>query len=493
MTSKRFQFPDRMQMMLMPHCIDDWIPEDHFARFIVEILEQIDMSKIYNQYTSRGARAYDPRMLLSLMVYGYTQGIVSSRKIEAATHSDIAFRFLSGNLHPDHDTIATFRKRFLQEIKGYFTDVILIANEMGLVKMGNLYLDGTKMNANASKSKAMSYKHMKKTIAKLEAEIQFLLDKADAADEEDPEMDIPEELKRREQRLAKVKEAKKEVERRAQERFDAEQAEYEEKKAVHDEKTKKKQRRGSKPSPPKSNEPKDGDQFSFTDPESRIMKTNQGYQQGYNGQAAVTEDMLIVAHNLNNHANDFGELLPTLDKIPDELDSPENVIADNGYLTRAAVDGCDEREINAYISLGRESRRSIMDECEDETKITRPRFADVEGRLETKEGKELYRKRKFKVEPVFGIIKEAMKFRRFMMRGEAQAQGEWGLVCLAFNLKRMFSMIRGKNGPKSANDALQSAASRRTHVLSYLLTAIVGLRREFLGLPRDFLGFATAA
>ena len=493
MPSKRFYCPDRMQMTLLPACIDDYIPEDHFARFIVEILEALDLSKIYDQYTSRGSKAYDPRMLLGLIIYGYTQGICSSRKLEAATHSDLGFMFVTGNMHPDHDTIAAFRKRFLSEIKGYFTDVILIANRMGLVKMGNLYLDGTKMKANASKSKAMSYKHMKKTIAQLEAEIQFLLDKAAAADEEPPEMDIPEELKRREDRLVTLKEAKKVLEERSQERFDAEQAKYEEKKASYDEKLKKKQRRGNKPSPPASNEPKDGDQFSFTDPESRIMKTSEGFQQCYNGQAAVTEDMLIVAHNLNNHTNDYGELLPTLDKIPDGLDSPENVIADNGFLTRKDVDGCDERHIKAYIALGREGHRSILDECEDKTKITRPRFADVERRLKTEEGRELYRKRKFKVEPVFGIIKEAMGFRRFMMRGEAQAQGEWGLVCLAYNLKRMFSMIGGKNGPKSASDALQSVASRRAHTLLSLLTEILGLPRDFLRFPREFLGFTTAA
>ena len=444
MSDRRFYVPNRMQASLLPAYIDDWLPEDHFARFISEIVEQLDLSKIYGKYNNRGSRAYDPGMLLGLLIYGYTQGIVSSRKIEAATYDSVAFRYLAGNMQPDHDTIANFRKRFLPEIKECFKDVVLIASQMGLVKIGNLYIDGTKVKANASKSKAMSYKYMKKAIAELELEINHLLDLAAAADEEDTELDLPEELRLREKRLATLKEAKKEVERRARERHDTEQAEYKRKKAIHDEKAKKKQRRGAKPKPPKSSEPKDGDQVSFTDRESRIMKTSEGYQQCYNGQAAVTEDMLVVGQQLNNHANDFNELLPTLDAVPRELGPVENVMADNGYLTESNIKGCDDRDIKSYISLGREAHKSILESKVNETEVTRPRFADVEIRLRSEEGRELYRRRKFKVEPVFGIIKEAMKFRRFTMRGEVQAQGEWGLVCLAYNIKRMFSMISGR-------------------------------------------------
>lgn len=445
MNENRFYTPNRMQTTLLPPCIDDWLPEDHLARFIAEIIEQIDLSKIYCKYRNRGPRAYDPRMLLGIIFYGYTQGIFSSRKLENATHDSVAFRFLSGNMHPDHDTIANFRKRFLSEIKECFKDVVLIANQMGLIQIGNLYLDGTKVKANASKSKAMSYKYMKKAIETLELEIQHLLDMAQTVDEEETEadLDLPTELRLREERLVKLNEARKEIERRAQERYDAELAEYEKKKADFDEKAKNKRRRGSKPKPPKDSEPEDRDQINFTDSESRIMKTSEGYQQCYNGQAAVTEDMLVVGLNLNNHGSDCGELLPTLDSVPKELGRVENVVADNGYLSESNIKGCVEREINAHVSLGREKRRSILDGKAKETK-QRPRFSDVQKRLESKEGRELYRKRKFKVEPVFGIIKEAMGFRRFMLRGEVQVQGEWGLVCLAYNLKRMFNLMKGQ-------------------------------------------------
>ena len=450
MHDRRFYTPDRMQLTLLPDCIDDWLPEGHLARFVAEIVEKLDLDKIYRKYNNRGSRAYDPRMLLGLITFGYISGAFSSRKIEAATYDSVAFRFLAGNMHPDHDTIANFRKRFLTEIKECFVNVVLIAEEMGLVKIGNLYIDGTKMKANASKSKAMSYKHMVKAIEQLELDIQYLLDKAEAADKQETELDIPDELKRREERLVKLMEAKKEVERRAKERFEAEQAEYEEKKTVYDEREKKQQRRGAKPKPPESSEPKDGDQLSFTDPDSRIMKTSEGYQQCYNGQAAVTEDMLIVGQQLNNHANDYGELLPTLDAVPKELGTIENAIADNGFLSEANIAGCDERGIKAYIALGREARQYLLEGEVDPKKVTRPRFAEVEIRLKTDVGKELYRRRKFKVEPVFGIIKEAMGFRRFMLRGETQAQGEWGLVCLAYNLKRMFSMMKGRKAEEAA-------------------------------------------
>ena len=461
MNYKRFYCPDRMQVMMLPPCIDDWVPEDHPARFIAEIVDQLDLTGFYNKYGDRGARAYDPGMLLALLIYNYSTGVFSSRKIEKATYETVPSRFLTGNMHPDHDTIANFRKKFLPEIQECFKQVIVLAREMGLVQMGNIYIDGTKVKANASKHKAMSHKYLVALEAKLEQEIKQLLEMAKAADEQTKEIDIPEELKRREDRLASLKAAKKILKERAQERDEAKEAEYQEKLRVWKEKEKNKQRRGRKPEPPKDKGPQDKDQISFTDSESRIMKTCDGFQQCFNAQAAVTEDMLIVGQIVNNHGNDKGELLPTLDSIPKELGQIENVIADNGYLTVEGVEGCNERDVKAYVSLGREATASASPLEKQEESKERPRFKEMQERLLTEEGKELYRRRKFKVEPVFGIIKEVVGFRRFSLRGEANVQKEWGLVCLAYNVKMMFGMVKRGKMADSTHKRLENDIYKR--------------------------------
>ena len=445
----RFYVPDRMQTTLMPACIDDWIGKDHMARFISEIVDEMNMDEFYAGYNNKGTRAYDPRMLLALMIYGYTQGIVSSRKLETATYDSVAFRYLSGNLHPDHTTIATFRKRFLPQIEGCFKQVLQIAQKLGLVKVGNIFLDGTKVKANASKHKAMSYSYMEKAERELEKEIQELLARADLTDEQekDADQDLPDELKLRQDRLEKITWAKKELEERARQRDAEEQLEYERKKEAWEEKERKRQRRGTQPQPPKDLGPRDKDQCNFTDSESRIMKTQDGFQQCYNAQAAVTDDRLIVALQVSNQPNDYGQLLPTLDRLPKEMGTVENLIADNGYLSKANESGCLARQIKPHLSLGREGKKQKPKKC----------FQELHERMTGAEGKELYRKRKFTVEPVFGVIKEAMGFRRFSLRGLENVQGEWALVCLAYNIKKIFNMKNGQNDPISLKNTMKIA------------------------------------
>ncbi|TXK26419.1 IS1182 family transposase [Pontibacter qinzhouensis] len=447
---KHFQGAMRDQGMLLPYNLEDWLPESHLARFVADIVEQLEMSSVYRHYQGKGKAAYDPRLLLSLLFYGYATGVFSSRKLEAATYDSVAFRFLAGNLHPDHDTIAAFRKRFLPQIRGWFKDILLLGKEMGLVRLGNIFIDGTKIQANASRHKAMSYEYMKRLEAELEAEIDKLLALAQAQDEQEKhlQLDIPQELLRRKERLEKIKQAKQVVEARAAERHERERQEYEQKlerRREQQEQTGRKPR-GKAPKEPEST-PKESDQYNFTDPESRIMKTSRGFEQCYNGQAAVNEDMLIVGAYSNAHANDRQEFIPAIASVPGELGTITAAVADTGYFSEKNVEAAqalrDGDGIEALIATGRERHNSFLATALRQEQEPGPEGTATESmrrRLSSKEGRRIYSKRKQTVEPVFGIIKEVLGFRRFSLRGEQQAAGEWSLVCLAYNLKRLFTL-----------------------------------------------------
>ena len=447
---QRFQGAMREQGLLMPYDLTEWLPEDHLARFIVDITDKLDLSAIYRKYQGKGTAAYDPKLLLALLFYGYSTGIFSSRKIEAATYDSVAFRFIAGNHHPDHDTIAAFRKRFLFEIKGFFKEILLIGKELGLVKLGNIYIDGTKIQADASRHKAMSYEYMKRLEAQLESEIGQLLEMASKQDEKEngQQLEIPEELKLRKDRLEKIKQAKAVVEARAAERYKIEKEAYDqqmEKREQQAEKTGKKPR-GKKPEPP-SEEPKESDQYNFTDPESRIMKTSRGFDQCYNAQAAVNEDMLIVGAYSNAHANDKEEFIPAVASVDVELGVVTTAVADSGYYSENNVLKIQEKDIEPIIAMSREKHNSFL-----ETYLMKQELQEgditvagqMRQRLKSREGSVTYKKRKQTVEPVFGIIKEALGFRRFSLRGEKQTDGEWSLVCLAYNLKRLFKLSNAK-------------------------------------------------
>lgn len=435
--------------MLMPYDLNSWLPEDHLARFVVDIVDKLNFSHVYNQYRGSGSVPYDPRLLLSLLFYGYCTGVFSSRKIEKATYDSVAFRFIAGNHHPDHDTISSFRKRFLPEIKGWFKEILLIGKELGLVKVGNIYIDGTKVQANASRHKAMSYEYIKKLESQLEAEIEKLLDLADQQDEQEKavDLDIPEEIKRRKDRLERIKEAKKVVEERATERYKKEKEEYEQKLQERQEKEKQsgKKARGKAPNEP-VNVPDKKDQYNYTDPQSRIMKTSRGFDQCYNGQAAVNEDMLIVGAYCNAHANDKQEFIPAIDAVPKELGQITNAVADTGYFSQTNINQCQQRTINPIISTAREKHNSFLDAVfnqEDEPKTGSLPIEKMNQILKSETGSQIYKKRKQTVEPVFGIIKEILGFRRFSLRGEQETDAEWSLVCAAYNLKRMFNLSVG--------------------------------------------------
>jgi len=444
---KKFIGADREQRMLMPYDLGDWLPEDHLSRFIVDIVDRLNFRHIYNRYKGVGSTPYDPKMLLALLFYGYATGVFSSRKIEAATYDSVAFRFVAGNHHPDHDTISGFRKRFLPEVKVWFKEILLIGKELGIVKLGNIYIDGTKVQANASRHKAMSYEYIQKLEKQLEEEIDKLLDLATAKDEseKDLDLDIPTEIKLRKDRLDKIQEAKQVVEQRASERYKKEKMEYDAKMTQRKDKEEKtgKKPRGKEPKAP-SDQPNDKDQYNFTDPESRIMKTSKGFDQCYNGQAAVNDDMIILGAYSNSHVNDKQEFIPAIDAVPEELlEKISTAIADAGYFSETNVTDCGQKNIIPIISISREKHNSFLNDTltkePDNAQCVTP-AEKMNQKLKSAEGKGIYKKRKQTVEPVFGIIKEILGFRRFSLRGEAETDAEWSLVCSAYNLKRFFKL-----------------------------------------------------
>ena len=447
----RFKDTDRHTLFLMPPSLDDWVPGDHLARFVVDIVSRLDLSPIRNSYAGRGSDAYPPGMMTALLFYAYATGVFSSRKIEQATYDSVAFRYVAANTHPDHDTIATFRKRFLKELKALFTQILLVAHEMGLMKLGSVSLDGTKIKANASKHHALSWEHACKLEKQLKGEIEDLLRKAKKADKEDlPEgMNIPEELVRRESRLEAIAAAKAEIERRAAERFAKEQEEHQAKLAAREAKEKStgKKPRGRTPKPPEPG-PKGKDQVNLTDSESRIMPSSAGgFEQSYNAQATVdVESMLIVENHITQQSNDKLELAPSVENLctlPDSLGAVDTLLADTGYFSQKNVQECKGKNIVPYIAAEREQHNAAPEDrfTEPEPLVaTVDPVTEMKHRLKTIGGRAIYAKRKSTVEPVFGIIKAVMGFRQFLLRGLNKVAGEWDLVCIGYNLKRMYAL-----------------------------------------------------
>jgi transposase len=431
--------------------IRDVLPPDHLARFLVWVISRLDLSAIYAKYSDKGGEAYAPELLLGLLFYGYATGVFSSRKIEKATHESIPFRFLAGGWHPDHDTIANFRKTFLPEIADLFAQVLVVAHELGLLKLGNISIDGSKVHADASKSHAVSYGRLLQLEQRLRAEVEELLTLAEQVDQGGlPEgLDMTFEISLRQKRLLNLDQAKAVLEARAQERYEAEQAEYEAKVREREEKAKKTGRKpgGKKPKPPTAAGPQAKDQYNFTDPESRIMKnsTDQGFDQHYNVQVAVEHDSrLIVGYSVSNHPTDRKEAMPTVDAIPAEIGKPKAAVLDTGYWSPSNVERLTGREIEPYIATGRDSHHQSWQErfaaepappAEESSLIVKMAY-----KLKTTIGKQLYGLRKSTVEPVIGIVKEILGFRQFSLRGAVAVAGEWCLVCLAYNLKRLHGM-----------------------------------------------------
>jgi transposase len=422
------------QDLLLPPSLRDWLPEDHLVYFVSDVVDQLDLSAIHAWYgeEKRGQPPYDPVLMTKLLVYGYCTGVFSSRRLQKRIQEDIPFKVLAAGNEPDFRTISDFRKIHLVALQGLFEQVLELALESGSVKLGRVSLDGTKVKANASKHKAMSYGRAKERQQQLRQEVRELLAQAAAADEEEDRRhgnrrgdELPEELRRRETRLAKIKQAKKVIEQRAREKAAAE---------------------GKGAAEVKQAKPGEKDQYNFTDPESRIMKSGDGFVQGYNAQAAVEPGLgLIVGQLVTQAANDKEQLQPMVEAIEQQAGQrPEAILADSGYCSEANLtylESADqpERQIAAYVSTGKQEHGKYRQPCQrgplpaGATRVDR-----MKRKLQTKAGKAVYAARKCVVEPVFGQIKQARGFRQFLLRGIQKVKGEWALLCLTHNILRLY-------------------------------------------------------
>jgi transposase len=452
----RFIIADRKTAYLLPPSLEDWLNEDHLARFIVEVIDGLDLSNLTRQYAGRGSKAHHPATLLAILVYGYANNVFSSRKLERATYDSVAFRYIAAGSHPDHDTLASFRRRFLGEVIDLFVQVLELAREMKLLKLGTVSLDGTKIHANASRHSALSHGHIEKMEVQLKSEVQELLALAEQADQADvPDgVSLPEEIKRREDRLKVMAEAKRKIAARSEERYHREKAQYDEKMACRAAREKE---RGKKPGgkPPKAPEPgpKASDQVNLTDEESRIMPVaGGGFEQAYNAQAAVdSATMLVVATRVTQAPTDMEQVIPMLAVMKaqaEALGKADCLLADTGFCSEKNILACEAAGLAPLIAVARDQHHLDWRERHSEPLPLAADATPVQAmahRLKTKAGRALYALRKQTVEPVFGIIKSVMGFRQFSLRGLTKVSGEWALVCLAWNLKRM-AILRPKFG-----------------------------------------------
>ena len=448
------------QIFLLPPSLTEWLPEGHLASFISDVVDQLDLREIfaaYENHDDRGQPPHHPAMMSKILIYGYCTGKSSSRKIEKATWEDVAYRVLSADQHPDHDCISEFRRRHLLVLPGLFLQVLKLCQAAGLVKLGHVALDGTKVKANASKHKAMSYDRMGKAEEQLEKEIAKLLEESEAVDQAEDEKygkgkrgdDLPEELQRRESRLIKIREAKAVLEAEAKEAAENKAKEVEEKlakRAEEEARTGKKTK--GKPLVAPNHEmamPKAKAQKNFTDPESRIMKdgASKGFEQAYNAQIVVdSKAQIIVAADITQESNDKKQLVPMMLKAKENLGSfPENVSADAGYFSEANITAKELEDLNLYVPPDRQKHGEQALTVEEEEEVVAEGLSVAEkmrNKLKTESGHEVYRMRKAIVEPVFGQIKEARGFRRFSMRGMTKVKAEWTLVCMTHNLLKLF-------------------------------------------------------
>lgn len=450
---------DRQTPMLLPEDMREWVPENHIVHFILEAVEEIPETVLHINWRGSGSDQYPPRMILALLIYGYITGRFSSREIEAATYQDVAMRYLSANTHPDHDTLCSFRCWNEELFKQAFVRVLETAQEMkALKKVGTVSLDGSKMLANASKHSAVSYDRAGEMVQQLELEVEALMKKAEEADSRPLEdgLSVPEEIARREDRIERLKRAREVIEQRAKERAMEQRPEYERKIAERQaRKLDGKPMKGREPKEP-SPTPEGKDQFNFTDSESRIMKVGNGshFGQCYNVQAAVDADgsLLIVGQRLSDQPNDKEQLVAGVQSITPEIKVAESVLVDSGFYSEKAVEEVERFQegkapITVYAAVEKQGHhRTVADlEKKQETELLAENAGAKERmrhRLKTAAGRQLYRLRKQTVEPVFGIIKEVMGFRRFSMRGKKKASLEWTLVTLAYNIKRLHKLAQ---------------------------------------------------
>ena len=452
---------DPEQKLLLPPDLREWLPEGHLALFISDVVDELDLSAIVGSYESgdgRGRPPYHPLMMVKLLVYGYCIGKVSSRKLEKATYEDVAFRVLACNQHPDHDSIAEFRKRHLQELAGLFVQVLKLCERAGLVKLGHVAIDGSKLRANASKHKAMSYERMCEKEQQLVAEVARLLKEAEETDAaEDGRYgkgvrgdELPAELARRDSRLRKIREAKASLEAEAKEKAVAAAAAAEAKLAERKEREEKTGKKTGGRVPQVVDvvaaKPEPKAQRNFTDPESRIMKDGAtgSFEQSYNAQIAVDgAAQVIVAATLTQAANDKQQLVPVLAAVKTNVGQlPEKVTADAGYFSTAAVTSEALSAVDLYVTPDRGQKTEEVEKLRTESpppsELDQDVVARMREKLKTENGRAVYKQRKMIVEPVFGQVKEVRGFRRFSFRGLQKNEAEWSLICLTHNLLKLF-------------------------------------------------------
>lgn len=455
--AKRFRPYDLDQQLLLPPDLRDWLPEGHLALFVLDVIAVLDLDTILEVYEveHRGQPPYDPRMMVALLLYAYCTGKPSSRKIERATYEEVGYRVITGDQHPDHDTIASFRKRHLEALAGLFMQVLLLCRKAGLVKLGHVSLDGTKVKANASKHKAMSYKRMSETEKRLEEEVKRLLEKAKTTDTaEDEEYgkgrrgdELPAELARRETRLAKIREAKtvleQQAKKKAEERAELQRAKLEARARKEAESGKKAPgRKPKEPEDPDNAVPEPKAQRNFTDPESRIMKdgATKSFVQAYNAQAVVDDEaQIIIAADVTQQANDKRQLKPMLKQVESNLgELPDKLSADSGYYSDENVTDDEFQGVDLYIPPARQKHGRTAEATSGPAPPEALPIEKMRHKLRTPEGREVYKMRKAIVEPVFGQIKQAQGFRQFSLRGLGAVTMEWDLVCLTHNLLKLF-------------------------------------------------------
>lgn len=452
--AQRFKNTDRNTPLLLPPDLRDWVAEDDLVHFVIQAVERLPLTTFAVNHKGCGDEQYPPHLMLALLIYCYANGVFSSRRIERATYRDIAVRYLTADTHPDHDTICAFRRNNLEAIAAAFVDVLELAQELKLLKLGTVSLDGTHIKASASKDKNVTYERAQQLRTQLQQDVNELLQQAERADQkdEDPQK-LPQEIARREKLLQQMDTACARLEQRAKERAAAERADYERKVAARQ------QREGSakgpEPKPPKAT-PEPDEQINLTDPDARLMRKSQreSYTQSYNAQAVVDvgASRLIVGQRVSDCASDAGQLEPDLQSIPETLGSPDQALADCGYVDREVFERLREERpgLDLYVSVHREDAHAErrydyrpLDKIKKPKVITDPVLLAMADKLKTPEGKTIYRQRACTVEPVFGVIKAVLGFRQFLLRGMKKVSGEWNLVCLAYNLKRLHRLGAG--------------------------------------------------
>lgn len=448
---RKFIDIDRETPMLLPHDLREWVPEDDMVHFIIESVEGMKLQQFKVNERGTGSRQYPPEMMLELLIYCYANGIFSSRRIERATYRDIAVRYLTADTHPDHDTIATFRRENFDAVAECFVGVLELARTLKLLKVGIVSVDGTKVKANASKYKNVSYERAGQIHEQLEIEVKELLKKAEEADirEQEDGQSLPEEIARREKLRQKMEAARREIEERARQRAEAERAGYECKVAARENRQGKS--KGKEIKPPEE-QPKETEHVNVVDKDSRLMKKSKrsGYEQCYNAQAVVDADgaQLVLGARITQCASDSNELEEDVRAVPEIVGKVERVLADSGYVNEKQVQALESDDIDVYMATGAESKQYRRKYDYRPEKAAKGEAREVKAqwlkrmkaKLEAETGRALYARRKKTVEPVFGIIKQCMGFRQFFLRGLEKVTGEWKLVTMAYNFKRLWNL-----------------------------------------------------